>query len=104
MNDYDLSIDFATNQTNREIFENLLKTNSLKKYAVELATGEHLIFVEYKDYKKKIELICKIIRYAYGTDMILGEFKELFNLATNKEFDVKKNLEEQLEVFRNENT
>lgn len=30
MNDYDLSIDFATNQKNREIFENLLKTNSLK--------------------------------------------------------------------------
>lgn len=30
MNGYDLNIDFATNQTNREIFENLLKTNNLK--------------------------------------------------------------------------
>lgn len=103
MKDYDLSIDLSTDQTNRKIFEELLKSDNLKKYAVELATREHLILVEYEDYKKKIELICEIIRYAHGTYMTLKEFKELFNLATNKEFDVKKNLEEQLEVFRNEN-
>lgn len=104
MNDYDLSIDLAPNQTNREILENLLKTNNLKKYAIEFKNGKYLTLVEYEDYKKKIVLICKIIRYAYGTDMTLKEFKELFNLATNKKFDVKKTLEEQLEVFRNENT
>ena len=34
--------------------------------------------------------IKELVKYAYGTDMSLGEFKEFYKLATGKDYDPKK--------------
>ena len=39
------------------------------------------------DLKYKIK---KLIKYGYGTDMTLGEFKEFYKLGTGKDYDPKK--------------
>ena len=42
---------------------------------------------ENQELKNKIK---KLIKYGYGTNMTLGEFKEFYKLATGKDYDPKK--------------
>ena len=45
---------------------------------------------ENKQLKNKIK---ELVKYGFGTDMSLGEFKEFYKLGTGKDYDPKKSPE-----------
>ena len=102
-NDLELSITMTEEETER-VKKLLLGNGGVRHYLIKLIDNTELDVVEYKGYENMVNIICKLIRYAYGTEMSLGEFKKLFKIAFNKEYDVKKSIESQIEVFKNENT
>ena len=46
-----------------------------------------LLEKENKQLKNKIK---ELVKYGFGTDMSLGEFKEFYKLGTGKDYDPKK--------------
>lgn len=55
------------------------------------------VITRFNEYEKEIqelkEKVKELVKYAYGTEMSLGEFKEFYKLATGKEYEPKKCLE-----------
>lgn len=51
----------------------------------------------YKEENQKlVKVIDELVKFAYGTEMSLGEFKGLFKIATGKDFIPKISVEKQL--------
>ena len=51
------------------------------------AEAIELLEKENKQLKNKIK---ELVKYGFGTDMSLGEFKEFYKLGTGKDYDPKK--------------
>lgn len=60
--------------------------NELIGYYDGLKQGIEIVQQENKELKNKIK---ELIKYGYGTDMSLGEFKGFYKLATGKNYDPK---------------
>ena len=52
-----------------------------------LKTEKEQLQQENKQLKNKIK---ELVKYGFGTDMSLGEFKEFYKLGTGKDYDPKK--------------
>ena len=61
--------------------------NELIGYYDGLKQGIEQLQQENQELKDKIK---ELIKYGYGTDMSLGEFKEFYKLGTGKDYDPKK--------------
>ena len=75
--------------------ENLQQENKILKEnaenndkVVDKVNWENMLLKkENKQLKNKIK---ELVKYGYGTDMSLGEFKEFYKLGTGKDYDPKK--------------
>lgn len=77
MSDYRVFNDNGYERTWEELYEDNV---SFKKYTDKLEK-------ENKQLKNKIK---ELVKYGFGTDMSLGEFKEFYKLGTGKDYDPKK--------------
>ena len=63
------------------------KAKKLFEAIMSIADERDELQQENQELKNKIK---KLIKYGYGTNMTLGEFKEFYKLATGKDYDPKK--------------
>ena len=71
-------------QENQELKEELVSANE------SITWWSNRFNVVTRDNEQLKNKIKELVKYGYGTDMSLGEFKEFYKLGTGKDYDPKK--------------